>query len=123
MSTACPLPAFQVEHDRRETDRFQAAIPATVLFGGVSYSARLLNIGQGGAKIEAPAPLELHSTLELRVGTVAARGVVVWLGSNCIGIKFAAPLTSRQIAEQVSRSLALAAWHARASTSIKPSSA
>lgn len=113
MSPLSPLRVFQDERDRRTSDRFPVAIPAIVLFGGREYSARLINIAQGGAKIEASAPLVLHSILELRAGTVAVRAVVVWLGSSCVGVNFNSVLTDCQVAEQVSRSIALATRRSR----------
>lgn len=108
MNPTGPIQPFQDDPDRRASDRFPVAIPAAVLFGGTIYCARLMNIAHRGAKIETSAPLELHSTLELRVGTVSVRAVVVWLRSSCVGVNFVTGLTDCQIAEQVSRSHALA---------------
>lgn len=120
MSPTGPLRAFQDDPDRRTSDRFPVAVPASVLFGNLIYCARLINIAQNGAKIETSAPLELRSRLELRVGTVSVRAAVVWLKSDCAGVNFGTALTDCQVAEQVSRSHALAAWRARESSSTKP---
>lgn len=75
--------------------------PAAIGMRDRQYSARVLNLAQGGALIETFAPLLARSALKLRCGTCIVATTVVWRISDRLGINFDAPLTEAQVVEQV----------------------
>ena len=93
--------------DRRAVERSLIFVPASVLFGEVSFTATLLNIGSGGALIQTNALLPVHSRIKLRCGTIDATAFVVWRYSDRCGVKFVQPLKDSQLIEQISRTAAV----------------
>jgi len=84
-------------------------IPAIIRVGELSFTAKLANIGRGGAMLETAAPVLAGAPITLCCGTVVAEAAVIWRGPAGIGVNFDIPLTYAQVTEQVSRSAAVAA--------------
>jgi hypothetical protein len=68
-----------------------------------------------GAMLEVCAPLTEGTSLVLRCGSIDADAVVVWIKQLRIGLNFTAPLSERQIDEQLSRAAAIASLKSRMS--------
>ena len=100
---------FRRPTEKREGMRFDVALPATAMIMGKDYSVRVLNVALGGAMFETSAPLAARSRLIFRCGTIRADATVAWQSGGCTGVRFDRLLSVRDVAEQLSRSSAVAA--------------
>jgi hypothetical protein len=94
--------------EQRTAERLPVSLPAYLEIRGSQHSARLLNVAAGGAMIETGAELAAGTRLRFSCGTIRVDAVAVWLRQSQCGIKFYTPVADWQLAEQVSRSDALA---------------
>jgi hypothetical protein len=90
-------------------------LPGIVSSGGRDYSARIQNIAPMGAMVELCAPFTEGTSLILRCGSIEVHAVVVWIRQLRMGIRFTAPVSERQIEEQLSRAAAAASLKTRVS--------
>ena len=97
---------------RRESHRLLAVIPVLIRLGDQNFTAKLANIGRGGAMLETAAPILVGATITMCCGTVTVDARIVWRKPGQIGVNFQTPLTDPQIQEQVLRSAARAGWRA-----------
>jgi hypothetical protein len=95
--------------ERRREERFIVELPGTVSIAGESYPVRVVNVALGGAMFATREPMDVRSKLILRCGTIVARATVEWQSDGCVGVRFAHLLSDRDVAEQRSRSIAVAA--------------
>ena len=93
---------------RRSVHRLSVTVPALIRLGGTSFTARLSNLGRGGAKLDTAAPTLVGAKVTLCCGTVVAEATVVWKKADTIGLNFDVPVSDTLVQEQVSRSAALA---------------
>lgn len=108
MSTTNTRRAVELEFEKREHVRSCVGLPAVIRVGDKDYSARIANIAVEGAMIESSATLHLGMSLSLRCGSIATDGVVVWTSDGQTGVNFTYPLSDRELAEQLSRTAAIA---------------
>lgn len=88
--------------------RSPIGLPAVMRVDGRDYSVRIADIGPGGAMLETPTPLSLGAPLSLRCGSIVVDATVVWAKGWQIGVNFACPLTEQDLAEQLTRTAAMA---------------
>ena len=100
---------FRCPTEKREGMRFAVTLPATAMIMGKDYSVRVLNVALGGVMFETCAPLAARSRLIFRCGAIRADATVTWQSGGCTGVKFDRLLSVRDVAEQLSRSSAVAA--------------
>ena len=91
---------------RRESHRLSVVVPALIRMGELNFTARLANIGRGGAMLETAAPMLAGGELTICCGTIVTEAVVIWRRHGRIGVNFHAPITEGQVQEQVLRSAA-----------------
>jgi len=108
--------AVKEEYERREWPRLRVALPASVTTASQDFNAKLVNIERCGAMLETAAVVEAGSRVMLRCGTIDAEATVIWAESGGVGIRLLTRLTDSQIAEQLSRSAAMAARRAKSVT-------
>jgi hypothetical protein len=94
--------------EQRAAERLPVSLPAYLEVGGSQQSARLHNIAAGGAMIDTAAELATGTRLRFSCGTIRVDAVTVWSRQGKAGLKFFTPVVDWQLAEQVSRSDALA---------------
>jgi hypothetical protein len=95
--------------EQRSEDRFAVALPAIAVVCGKDYSIRVFNVALGGAMFETSAPLASGSRLTFRCGTITVSAAVAWQTSGYTGVRFDSPVNHRDVTDQLSRSLAIAA--------------
>lgn len=95
--------------DRRTAERQSVEVAAIVSVGARDYTAKVLNIVEGGAMIETAAPLLVSSAISVGCGSISTDAVVVWKKFGRVGVRFLVPLAYHQLTEQVLRSRALEA--------------
>jgi hypothetical protein len=95
------------DEDRRRSERFPVALPASVCLGAAKHTAKLINIVSGGAMLETRVELDVSAALVVSCGTINARATVVWTEGDRAGVKFVHPLSEAEVNEQVSRCAAL----------------
>lgn len=100
--------ARETEFERRKHVRTSVGLPAIVRADGKDYSVRIADIGPEGAMLETSARLHPGDSLSLRCGSIVADAMVVWARGWQIGVNFAYPLNERELAEQLSRTAAIA---------------
>jgi hypothetical protein len=98
----------QLWPERRGAERFPAALPAILELGGKQLSARLVDLGVGGGRVEVAVIPLTYSDLRFRCGTIDVPATVLWNRCNEIGLRFQKMLTEAQVNEQVRRAQALA---------------
>lgn len=94
--------------EQRAVPRLPVAVPAVIRVGNQEHSANLLNLSPSGAMIETPARLIPQAAVTLRCGTIGISAAVVWDKGRRVGLSFRESLSDSQIAEQLSRSRAIA---------------
>jgi PilZ domain-containing protein len=105
-----PADAYAVQDNRRIHPRVVVALPAFVHAGGERHAAQLLDLSPGGAKLKVDARLPVGSAVMLDCGTFDCAGVVRWQNDDLVGLRFDSELSAAELAAQVERSEALAAW-------------
>jgi hypothetical protein len=108
-----PSQELRLNFERRKGNRSDLTLPVIVSSGSKDYRARLINIAPMGAMLEVSAPLIEGASVFLRCGSIDAHAVVIWIRGLRMGIKFSAPLSERQIAEQLCRAAAAASLKSR----------
>jgi hypothetical protein len=93
--------------EQRASERLPVSLPAYLEVRGEQHSAKLHNIGSGGAMIETAAQLGTGTRIRFSCGTIRVDSVIVWVAQDKNGLKFLKPVADWQLAEQVSRSDAL----------------
>lgn len=101
------IPLIPEQFGRRMAYRFSLTLPVYLELAGQKFSARLVNLARSGALIETTATFATESAMIFQCGTVTAAATVVWVEANRCGLTFLRPLTTREIHEQLSRSIAL----------------
>lgn len=102
MQALHPSKADQPDHLHR-MPRLNIACAGRLAISGIARDVRIVDISQGGAKIEA---LFLHrgdQVVLTVIGLEARRGVVCWSGEGHAGISFNAPIAFDQLAAWASR--------------------
>ncbi len=106
--------------EQRGQMRFAVALPATAVIGGKNYGIRVLNVALGGAMFETSALMAARSRLIFRCGTIAASATVEWQSGGFVGVRFDRLISDRDVAEQRSRSSAVAArWEEVGSQAVR----
>ena len=98
-----------VRREQRREERLTVALPATAASGDKIYGVLVMNLAHGGAMIDASAALPVRSRITFQCGSIMRKATVAWQSGRQIGIRFDRPLAGPEVAEQVSRSSALAA--------------
>jgi len=84
------------------------SVPVLIESDGRRHSARLRDISETGAMIEAAMAFPKGSHIVLSAGSLEADGIVAWDHENCSGITFDAALDESDVARQLLRSSAVA---------------
>ena len=113
MSAIYSAEVFRRAAEQRSERRFAVALPATAVIIGKSYTVRVLNVASGEAMFETSAPLAVGSRLLFKCGTIDVSATVIWQAGSSTGVSFNRPVSHRDVTEQLSRSLALAARRER----------
>lgn len=89
------LPADERRHAPRRTVNFAAAMRQA---GATTSDAVIHNIGAGGCKLEASAPVKVGDEVWLKFpGMEARRSKVVWVDPPMLGCQFAVPLYAAEL--------------------------
>jgi hypothetical protein len=83
--------------------RLNITSAARILVGGISRDVQLVDISQGGAKIEADYLRPGDQVVIAINGLDACRGVICWSDGGRAGISFNAPIAFHQLAGWASR--------------------
>ena len=111
MATAVPSPEGFAAHDERRTHaRVPVALPAFIHAGEERQPVQLLDLSAGGAKLKSVKVFSAGTKVKLDCGTLGRSAVVRWQNGDQMGICFDAELSEREVAVQLQRSKALAAW-------------
>ena len=112
MATIVPSPTegCSAYEERRIHPRVVVALPAFVHADGERHSVQLLDLSPGGAKMRGNVVLPVGTKVTLNCGTLGRAAVVRWQEGGLTGICFDVELEEREVAVQVQRSKALAAW-------------
>ena len=111
MATPLPSPEDCAVHDnRRAYPRVPVALPAFVHANGTRYAVQLLDLSPGGAKLKTNAIFPIGTEVILDCGTTGRAATVRWQRDELMGVCFNVELDAREVAAQVERSKALAAW-------------
>ena len=93
--------------DRRSSERFPVAIPASIRSADQDFTAKLVNIVADGAMFETAVPMIAGERIVVRCGSILAEADVVWAEAVRAGVKFCRALSEAEVQEQVSRSAAI----------------
>lgn len=94
--------------DQRSQFRIRVALPALASVDGTRIAISIVNIAAQGAMIETATILDKGGRLNISCGTIAVLAFVVWREpERKYGLRFARPLTEREVEEQVARSSAV----------------
>jgi hypothetical protein len=93
--------------EQRASERLPVSLPAYLEVRGEQHSAKLHNVGSGGAMIEIGVQLGTGTRIRFSCGTIRVDAVIVWATQGRSGLKFLKSIADWQLAEQVSRSDAL----------------
>lgn len=89
------LPIHDRRHAPRRTVNFAAAIRQA---GATTSDAIIHNVGSGGCKVEADAPVSVGDEVWLKFpGMEARRSKVVWVDPPMLGCQFAMPLYAAEL--------------------------
>jgi len=96
--------------DRRSHPRVTVALPAFQVIGGRRYPVQIVDLSAGGAKLDCGAALVVAgAVVTLNWGGASGQGTVRWREGRLAGVKFAADLDERDVADLARRSEALGA--------------
>jgi len=84
------------QSQRREQERHNALLAATISTGVASWPVRLRNISAHGACIESDTKIDVVTTVFLDRGALQAAGEVVWRREGAFGIKFSTAIVLEQ---------------------------
>lgn len=96
-------PAVRRINIRRSTRRSPAALPVLVHFMGRSHSAKLRNLSQGGAMIEADIRLFCGDELDFKCGGIDVRARIIWHTGTSFGLQFCTPIPEKDLRDQILR--------------------
>jgi hypothetical protein len=100
---------FRRSKERRCETRVSVALPATAAISGKDYTVRVVNVTPSGAMFATSAPLADRSRFIFKCGAIAVRATVAWVSGSYTGVMFDRELSNGEVAEQLSRSSAVAA--------------
>ena len=109
-ASSVPTEDSAAHDDRRKFPRVEVALPAFVHADGVRHAVQLLDLSAGGAKVRANAMFPAGTAVMLDCGTIGRAAIVRWQSGDLMGLCFEVELDEREVATQVARSKALAAW-------------
>lgn len=88
---------------RRAARRSPAALPVLLQLMGRSYSAKLRNLSQGGAMVEADLRLFRGDEVAFKCGAIDVQALVVWHNGTSYGLQFRSPIPEKDLHDQVMR--------------------
>jgi hypothetical protein len=102
--------ACAADEERRGHPRVVVALPAFVHVDGTRHAVQLLDLSPAGARLKGTMVFPVGTKVRLDCGTLGRAAVVRWQDGDLIGVWFDVELDDREVAVQVQRSKALAAW-------------
>ena len=94
--------------DRRLLVRVSVAMPAFLVIGGRRYPVQIVDLSAGGAKVDCGAALVVAgAVVTLNWGGAGSQATVRWREGRLCGLKFAAELDERDVADLARRGQAL----------------
>lgn len=88
---------------RRSGRRNPAALPVLIHFMGRSHSAKLRNLSQGGAMVEADVRLFAGDEIDFKCGAIDVRARVAWHSGRSFGLQFLHPVPEKDLHDQILR--------------------
>ena len=110
MPTAAPSADAGAPEDRRSHPRVPVALPGFVHVGNERHAVQIVDISAGGAKVTGNGAFPVGAPVMLTSGTLSLAATIRWQSDRLIGLCFDTELVEREVASQVQRSKALAAW-------------
>ena len=110
---ANPVPSdedWAAYENRRKHARVEVALPAFIHALGDRHSVQLVDLSPGGAKLRGVRLFPAGTEVTLDCGTIGRAAVIRWQREDMMGLAFTVELEEREVAAQVERSKALAAW-------------
>ncbi|HET7678967.1 MAG TPA: PilZ domain-containing protein [Xanthobacteraceae bacterium] len=100
---------------RRKPDRTRLYQPVTFHIGGDIEEARLRDISNLGALLEASVAPPVGSTVHVDFGQTAVEGRVAWVDSTWFGIEFTQPVSDGVLGDRKAQKLKVSAprWYRR----------
>lgn len=100
--------APQVQHsEKRTATRAPVLVPALIHVDRDTCTARVLNITDTGARLEANVAILPGSRVLFRCGKIEASAVVMWYERGALGIRFCQRQSAGAVEQQINRSTAL----------------
>ena len=111
MATLAPsAEGYAARDERRGHPRVVVALPAFVHVDGVRHAVQLLDLSPAGVRLKGNVVLPVGTKVKVDCGTLGRAAVIRWQNGDLIGAWFDVELDEREVAVQVQRSKALAAW-------------
>ena len=95
--------------DRRVYPRVPVALPGFLQIDGTRHHVQLLDVSEGGAKLDCSIDLPVGATVLIDCGVVGREAVVRWKNAGVVGIRFERELKESELSALTGRSEALAA--------------
>ncbi len=89
--------------ERRIYTRMPVEIPAILQGGIVKESCKVLDFGQGGARVACSDKLDISDSVDLEIsGLGQFHGTIAWRKTDSFGVSFCAPGSTNQNADKSS---------------------
>lgn len=99
--------------EKRCAPRKAVTLPMSMMARGVRHNAVLRNLSTQGAMVQIASSLRDVDQIGFLCGSVAVDATIMWRNQSGVGIRFAQPISARQLDEQLARSAAVESWRER----------